>query len=219
VSPGRRIAWVVIALAALQIATSLSAIGLFGRMSPAIQRILLENAVSLTAAEEMAVALAETSDDTTARRRFDAALSRARANVTEPEEPALLATLAASSGPAFAGDADARRRTLDAIAALGRVNREAMARADSEARRLGRAGAWAMTLLGLLGLAGAVLAVRRMGREVLTPLAEVAAVLDAEARGDHRRRCSVAAASGEMRRLLEGVNALADRAGAKPPGI
>src|SRR5688572_804186 len=87
----------VVGLLALQVVTSASAIALLTRMSPAIERIISENVASILAGAEMLGALAELPRDPAAesarRTRFEEALLRARNNVTERDEPEILAAI------------------------------------------------------------------------------------------------------------------------------
>jgi PAS domain-containing protein len=189
-------------LLALQATTSLVAIALLGRMSPAFERILLENVASAEAVEEMALVLARPSFDDTARANYRAALGRASKNVTEPEEQPLLAELETHAAAALAGDPDARRRSLDGLERLGRINRRAMTNARDEAERLGVAGAWSVTFLAVLALGVSFIGAMRTRRRILAPLAEIRRVVTAHQAGERRARCTHLAAGGDEIALL-----------------
>ncbi len=184
-------------LLALQAATSLVAIALLGRMSPAFERILLENVASSEAVEEMALVLATQSLDDTARASYLAALGRASANVTEREEHPLLANLNALAKAALTGDAEARRGSLDALQRLGRINRTAVANARDEAVRLGMAGAWSVTFLAVLALGVSFIAAMRTRSRFLAPLAEIRRVVAAHQAGERRARCTLLGGGGD----------------------
>lgn len=181
----------------LQAATAVVAIALLGRMSPVFERILRENVASAEAVEEMTLVLARPALDDTARARYRAALDRASRHVTEPEEEPMLAELKRLEEAALTMSAPARMQSLDALERLGRVNRRAMSSARDEAQRLGMAGAWAVTLLGLITLGVSFLAAMRTRRRILAPLAEIARVVAAHQAGERRQRCTASPGDGE----------------------
>src|SRR5690606_25993282 len=115
------------------------------------------------------------------------ALTAAEGNVTEREERPLLEQLRAQSEPALDGDPAARAAVIEGLATLGAINRQAMARADSEARRLGSAGRWALAFLALAGLFAIVLSARRTRSSLLAPLVELQAVVASHESGDRLR--------------------------------
>lgn len=210
---GRQVLRALAILVALQVATSFVGAWLLGRMSPAVDQILVDNEQSLEAVERMAVALAEAGDaeaGDAARARFAAALRDAEGNVTETGERPELTTLRAHHAAAFAGEPVARERVLRALERLGAINREAMERANEEAQRLGLAGAWVVALLGVLGLAGSVVAVVRTRRRLVAPLRVLADVVTDHARGASHRRCP-RTEGGELGEVLGNVNDLLDR--------
>lgn len=216
----------VLALLALQVVTSLSAITLLTRMSPAIEHILTENLSSIRSAEQMLAALtgaARTPEEEAARRAaFDEALALARDNVTEAEERPALAAIEANRARALEGDPEARRAAVEAILELSRVNHVSTERADLRARRLGSAGAWAAVLLGGVGLIVSVLLIRRQLRRVALPLAELQATVQAFRQGDRHRRTNPSGAPAEFREVGKALDELIDRAlapqRALPPG-
>lgn len=200
------------------------AIGLFARMSPAIDRILQENVYSIVAVEEMLAELAVAGNEPVGEAgeaRLREAIDRTRANITEPEEPALVAILDEELEALLGGAAAPRERFVEAARELIRVNREAMRAADGEARRLGQAGAWAAALVGIGFFGLSLLLVARLRRRLLQPLAELHAVVEAVLSGDRYRRASRMGSARELRQLLEGVNRLLDErvAGGKDPGL
>jgi PAS domain-containing protein len=209
----RRDLWLGIGvLVAFLLAVSFGSIGLMGRMSPVIELILRENVVSLAAVEEMlaSLALAQGSEAEPAGalvRRFDAALEQARANVTEPGEPPVLAAVADGREAALAGDPESLRQVAEALVDLGGINRAAMRRMDENAKRLGNAGAWAVVFLALCALGLSVAVVGRLRRRVVEPLERIhAAVID-----EHReRRCHVAGGSRELTRIGKEIDRLLD---------
>lgn len=212
---GRQLSRTIVMLVILQVLTSVAGAWLLGRMTPAIARILDENERSVEAVEEMLLALGSDVDDERRRADFDAALSRAEANVTEDEEPAVLGHLRRQLDAAISGEPAARREVLTSLGRLAEINREAMHRADAEAQRLGLAGAWAVSLLGLLGLLASVYTAQRMRRRFVGPLELLADVVDDHARGASHRRCP-RGEEGELSDVLQQVNGLLDRLEAVP---
>lgn len=196
-----------------QLITAFGMIGLLSRMTPAISEILDENAYSIEAAQQMLLVLSERpleQDAAALQQEFEAALERAKNNITEPGEPEALARLESFHAAAIAGDSAALRETVEGIRQLVQINRDAMLRADHEARRLGTAGAWAAVLLAIAALAATVVVGRRLAGSILNPLAELYEVSESARLGDKFRRCRTSAARAEMRRLLESVNHLLD---------
>jgi PAS domain-containing protein len=206
----RRLVLSIAALLGIQLVTAFGAIVLLGRMSPAIERIIHENVASVAAVEQMAFVLAEPEIDAAARQRFFEALARAKGNVTESEERPAIETLERLGPSALAGEASARRDAIAALAALGEVNRNAMAEADTDAGRLASAGAWAAVFLGLLGLIASGVTIHRLELRMLVPLAEITRTVVAHRSGDRRRRCATALASGELELVMTTLNELFD---------
>jgi PAS domain-containing protein len=198
-------------LVAMQLATSLVAIALLTRMGPSVARVLEQNVYSIEAVESMLEALATAGQRRgQARRQFEQSLLRAKANVTEPAESELVATLERLGTDAIRGDAVARVEATHALRRLGSVNRDAVRRADDEARRLGRAGAWAGVFLGLAGVALGLLLFREARRQVLGPLEQLHAVARAHRDGERHRRARVPAASPELAEIMVAFNRLLD---------
>jgi hypothetical protein len=207
------------ALIVILLLTSLGAVGLFARMSPAIEKIIQENGYSLEACERMLAVLAEASassdpvpeDLRTRSARFDAALAAARNNVTEPEETPLIELIESAAPRALSGDAAALSTTVEAVRSLADINRNAMKRVDREARRLGTAGAWSAVFLGLLGFAIALYVVERLLQKIVKPLAELQSVLASAMSGDRTRRCTPGTAAPDIEFVKSSFNTLLDQ--------
>jgi hypothetical protein len=202
-------------LLALQLATALAAITLFGRMTPAIERIIEDNVVSVDAVETMldavlAIQLGE--DAAVARKAFYEGLNVAKSNVTEAAETPVLADINRLAEPALQGDQAAARELAARLRSLGEINREAMRVADDSARRLGIAGAWTMVVLGSGGFVAGLVAMRRLRRRLLLPLQEIATVLRSATTGDRLRRCTPRATpTGDLADTMRLLNVLLDR--------
>jgi hypothetical protein len=211
-------------LAAVLVLTALVAIHVLERMSPAVSSVVDDNVASLQASSEMLAALvAQRLPEpaaAAARQRFSDGLAAAARSQTEPDEAAPIEELRALSAAALAGEPRALERVLAAIAAIERANRSAMRLAGEDAGRLGKAGAWALALLGLLGFAAGSLVRRRLHRRVAAPLLELERVLLSVDAGDPLQRCANTAFSASQQRALQALNRLldkADRQGARPP--
>jgi PAS domain-containing protein len=207
---GRQVLRTLAVLVVLQVLTSFVGAWLLGRMTPAVERILVENERSLEAVERMALALAEAKHVSEAQPRFVAALEIAEGNVTEEAERTELRALRERHEAAFAGDRRAQERVVEALSRLGRINRDAMERSNQEAQRLGLAGAWVVALFGVIGLLGSVIAVVRTRRRLVAPLRVLADVVTDHARGSSHRRCP-RTQGGELGEVLGNVNELLDR--------
>lgn len=201
------------AILGLQILLSMMAIALLTRMGPAIERILEENVYSGEAVEEMLAALASAPADTPGGppAAFDAALARARANVTEHAERPLLETIESRRAAAFAGDMSARERVITALRQLGQVNRDSMIRADKRAKRLGQAGGWAAALMGALALGLGILVYRRLRTRLELPIEELRRTMQRIRAGNLQARCSLAEGPTEVMQIATDVDWLLDR--------
>lgn len=201
-----------LALIVFQMLIAFGAIGLLGRMSPEIERILEDNVVSIEASEVMLAALASEEGGMEGRsRRFRRALDVARENVTEVEEEGVLAVIEPLVGEALAGPGPARERVITELGVLSRTNREAMEAADARAKRLGMAGAWATVFVAFIGFMASFFVLVRIRRRILDPIDELYSVFEALSRGEPFRRCHLAEAPEEVRALMLTVNSVLDR--------
>lgn len=184
-------AWFLIGL---NILMAMGSIWVFVRMAPAIEIIILQNERSLQACEEMlySLALINPNDPATDRLQasFNDALTRAENNVTEKEEPLALQSIRLNYSQAFAGDFEARSKTVTAITSLGKINRKAMEIADRKARQLGNGGAWGVVFMASSVFLVGMLFMRSLERNLVTPLAEIHSVISALRKGNSRRRCT-----------------------------
>ena len=143
-------AWLLIWINLLM---AVGTIGIFTRMAPAIAVIIEHNDRSLKACEEMLAVLAVSGTGTSLAaepaRVFRSAFERAKSNVTEPEEPRILARIEPRLEPLLKGEMASREAVVADVLELGRINREAMAAADRRAQQLGRAGAWGVVFMAL----------------------------------------------------------------------
>jgi PAS domain-containing protein len=209
----RELLLTISALVVLNLLLSFGSIGLFGRIGPAVERILRENVESVAAAEEILAELALAGDQPVAkddRRRIRDALARIKENVTEDAERPLPSIVEHDLDGTAAADPAARGRVVGALLQLIDVNRDAMRASDRTARRLGAAGAWAAVFVGFLSFLLSLFVVARFQTRLLEPLLELHQVLDAVRRGYQLRRCRPGNAPLEVRQLAEAVNKLLD---------
>lgn len=212
----RRDLWLgLIALVVFNLVMAFGTVGLMTRIGPAFERTLHDNVRSIQSAEQMLTVLAQLGGRAATpveSRRFVAAMLRAQSNVTERGEADPLRLIARSQAGALAGDGASRERVIEALQQLVRVNREAMWAVNAHVRRLGAAGAWAAVFLTAIGLTLSLLAGARLSRRILRPIGRLYTTLEAWRAGDHYRRCRAGEAPHELRRIVEGVNLLLDRA-------
>ncbi|MCB9869249.1 MAG: hypothetical protein H6836_07215 [Planctomycetes bacterium] len=203
----------VLGFVALNVGLAFAAIGLFLRMGPAAERILLRNDATIFAAEDILTVLAGRPgaiDDPDDRTRVAAAIERIASNITEDREPAVIEAIRQLVPAAVAGDATARNTLIVDLRRLIAINRDAMQRADREAQRLGRAGAWAAALVAIASLGLSLFLGRRLGSHVVRPVLELGRVLRAAQSGDRFRRCNLHPAPRELRDALVDLNRLLD---------
>ncbi len=199
----------------LQLATSFGAIALLTRMGPAIAIVSEENVESLAAIEGMAAALALAPGDG-ARAAFLIQYQRADRNITEVEEAPLLKAIHADADAALDGEPLIRARIISNLHQLAEVNRAALRKADEEAQRLARAGAWAAVILALTAFVLVRLVNIRVDRRFVMPILEVASALESVRQGDRYRRCSASSDSPEIQSIAENVNLLLDDPSRRP---
>ncbi len=204
-------AWLLIALNLLM---AFSSIWIFMRMAPAIEVIISQNEVSLEASEEMLAALLQvkTSDSrpVESTESFRNALTRAKNNITEKEEPAVIDKITRYYEGAFKGNNIALKETVRAIVELGVINRDAMRRADAKARQLGYAGAWGVVFMATVIFMVGMIFIRSMKKNILEPMQEIDAVINAFREGNMMRRCSMKSPPKSIRHIFGNINDLLD---------
>jgi len=204
-------AWLIICLNLLM---ALGSIWIFMRMAPAIRLIIDQNEHSLHACEEMLASLAMHSYDAdirTLRENFEKALMRARTNITEQEEPEAIEQIQTQFDAAFKGDLQAKERTVTAITSLGKINREAMVKADMRARQFGQAGAWGVVFMAASIFFAGMIFNRNLSRNVVRPIEEIYSVISAHLNGDTMRRCSGSDLPSDFVSVFHGINEILDQ--------
>lgn len=200
-----------IVLLALQFITAVVGIWLLGRTSPAIEKILAENVVTLEAVQQMQRGLNEARADPEAgRSRFEQAHQRAMDNITEPPEEAVLATIETKAQATFARGKAPGPELSDALAKLAAINRDSMDRAHTEAQAVASAGAWSLVGLALLTVLVSIVFVRRTNDRIVAPVHHLHEVSTAYERGETHRRCEKFGMPDELRFVAETMNRLFD---------
>jgi hypothetical protein len=200
-------------LVAFNALLALGAIGLLGRMAPAIEQILEDNVVSLEAAEHMLAVVARSGGgpvSASEQQAFRQALAAAKGNITEVLEVPALGRIEAAADLALAGDPARSTEVIQALLDLIEINRAAMRTADDDAKRLGTAGAWAAVFIALALFASSLAVARRLQTHLLAPLVELHETLLARRGGDRFRRARIDHAPIEIRQIMLETNALLD---------
>jgi len=219
----RDIGYAIGSLLLAGLAVALITIGLFSRMTPAIERIRKDNVVTLDAARELLEVFVESAGeplDLPRRERAEKTLERMRQNLTVDDEGTLVLAVTDAVSRAIEGDRPELARLVVAVEALSAANTKAMVEADIEAQRLGEAGAWTASIGGIAIVLLWLFARTRLERRVIRPVLEASRVLDANRQGDKLARCRALAGTVELERTLRLVNKLLDRSSReekKPP--
>lgn len=209
-------------LVGLNLLMAVGTIAIFSRMAPAIAVIIERNERSLKACEDMLALMAVTGSGSAfsqeQARLFQAAYDRAKANVTEPQEPEILRRMEPNLPPLFQGATTVRKEVVEAAVQLGKINRDAMVMADHHAQQLGRAGAWGVVFMALSVFLAGVIFIRNLTGRVVKPLEEIHAVIIAHRNGDTMRRCTGTDLSQDVVAVFTGINELFDQCQALAAG-
>jgi hypothetical protein len=208
-------AWFLIAI---NLAMAFGSIWIFMRMAPAIEGIISRNEASLQSCEDMlsALLMGKLNGDSSII-EFREALAKADHNITEKEEPAVLAQIAACYEKAFDGDADSLLLAIRAIRELGSINREAMRQADTRAKQFGYAGAWGVVFMATGAFLVGMIFMRTLDRHLAEPIQEIDAVVTAFCQGEIMRRCTLRNPSAPVRQVFGHINELLDIKSASQP--
>jgi len=200
-------------------------VGLFARMSPAVDAVGAE--ARLASIEEtqqlmgvFAVRLGEAVDQAGVA-KLEGALAELRARVAGDERGELLiARLTDAVGGAMFGERATLLELVDAAGSWVHDQTAGLRVTIERTARLGSAGAWAAALGGLAVTLLAFLAFARLERRIARPARELARVLSAAQSGDLFQRCRPLDGTSELEQALVTVNVLLDRhpAGVPSPG-
>jgi hypothetical protein len=186
-------------------------IGLFSRMTPAVEAILKDNVESQAAAFDLLEALArrrEAGLGLFEDAQLRAALSRARDNITVPGEEAIVAGLEEAAATAFRGDEAGFVALADRARQLWSVNMEAMHEANASASRLGTAGAWTGAFGGMTIIGLALCLWFLLQQRVVGPIEDLARVLDDVLDGRPHARCRTVGGARDLDLVRSRVNTL-----------
>lgn len=201
-------AWFLIVM---NLIMAFGSIWIFMRMAPAIEVIIAQNEVSLESCEDMLAALLKSNDSgSSSLAVFRGALAKARNNITEEEEPAIIDRIEKYHKAAFDGDELSLNLTIDAITDLGDINRQAMRRADAKAKQFGYAGAWGVVFMATVSFMIGMILLRSLEKNLSEPIQEIDAVIAAVRDGDPMRRCTMKNPSSSIRKIFTNVNELLD---------
>lgn len=186
---------------------------LMERMSTAIKLILNENVYSVEAAEDMIINLAlyNISPMDLHQEQFMEALTRAKNNITLKGEKTLIHRIEQLVPAAFEGQQRGRRQLIEELENLAVLNREAMLRADEDARFLAIAGGWAIVGLAVVGLLISSRVLTQVQRHAIDPMVEICRGVTDWEQGNRLRRFQVSQSSKDLRRTQETLNHILDR--------
>lgn len=203
--------WILISL---NILMALGSIWVFMRMTPAIDRIIQQNERSLQACEEMLSVLIlinnTGSDSTKLKISFINAFERAFNNITEIGEKEELQTIKKYHEGALKGNESAINKTVESLNDLSNINREAMIRADAEARQIGNAGAWGVVFMSSVVFIVGLIFLKILHKNLVSPIEEINSVLNSSKKGDKMRRCSGHELPQEIISIYREINELID---------
>ena len=195
-------------LAVFNLLISFGAVWSLQRIEPEIERINQRNVFSLDACEKMLQAMAR---EKVEMDKFRRALSKAEGHITEKGEKECLSRIRALLPGLESGQKEALDEAADKIAEISKFNKQAIQRAVHEAQRFRQAGAWGIVFLALFFFLLILYFGRKFHRELLIPLEELSAAVEAFLAGDTLRRCNTPFAGDEMKKLFRAVNELLDR--------
>ena len=180
------------------------------RMSPAISRIYERNVKSLSACEDMLLAL---TGEKVNMDEFNRALSRADSNITEEGEEQAIKNIRQYIPGLADGSKGFRQLVTREVIALTNYNKKAILESARQTQKLRQAGAWGIVFASLLFFLVAIRQEQRLRRMLLLPLQEISDTVKAHMQGDKFRRCNLPHTSGDMKKLLESINSLLDKQG------
>ena len=195
-------------LAAFNLLVSFGAIWSLQRIGPEIRRIYRRNVISLGACEQMLLAMAPEKIE---MEKFRAALARAEKNITEEGEKEVIDRIRALLPALAAGRPEALNEAAGEIVKISAFNKRAIADSALKAQRFMQAGTWSIVFLTLVFFLLALYFGRKFLRELLIPLEELSAAMEAFLAGDTLRRCNTPFAEKEMKKIFRAVNELMDR--------
>lgn len=187
---------------------SFGAVWSFQRMNPEIKRIYERNVKSLSACEDMLLALSTEDVDI---KEFRKALQTAETNITEKGESAIIQKLYTQLPELESGKKGIRNQLTRSIIELTNCNKQAIFDAARKTQNLRQAGAWGIVFMTLIFFFIAIYFEQKLRRTLLAPLQEISLVIEENMQGDKFRRCNMLNASEDMRKLFTAINNLLDK--------
>ncbi len=205
---GKLITFSVWLMIVFNLLLSFGAVWNFQRMNPEIQNIYERNIISLDACEKMLLALTPEQVNTN---MFKHALNTAANNITEAGEKETVQKITQLFDALQNGNQTVKSQLTDEIIKLNNFNKQAIVTSAQKTQKLRQAGAWCIVMLTIIFFSIAIFFEQRLRRTLLAPLQEINSVIEANAQGDHYRRCQLPNASSDMKKLFNNINKLLDR--------
>ena len=186
----------------------ITAAGIYGfqRLEPAINLLNSSNTQSLYYSEQMLTSISAHKD----LNKFEKNLYLAKNNITEAGEKEVIDKIASNYLPAFKGNRLAEEEAVNQIAALTKINRQAMEQAGAKAKKQRAVGIWIIlfpsVFIWIIGIA----LLKRLDRTYIKPIQELNDVVFEYNRGNSMRRCPTVTISKDLQKLYDGINKILD---------
>lgn len=178
----------------------------FQRLEPAINLLNSCNTQSLFYSEQMLTSISAQKNLS----KFEKNLYLAKNNITEDGEKEVIDRIASNYLPAFKGNRQAEEATINEIAALTKINRQAMEQAGVKAKKQRAVGIWIILFpsifIWIIGLA----LLKRLDRTYIKPIQELNDVIFEYNNGNSMRRCPSVTPSKDLQKLYDGINKILD---------
>lgn len=203
---GKRIYYSFITILICSTIISIAGIIGFQRLEPFVNALNSSNTETLYYAEQMLSSISTKKDI----RKFEENLYKAQNNITEAGEKEVLENIAGNYQPAFYGNEKYEEATIDSIAELSRINRQAMQRAGLRAKKMQTVGIWIIlfpsVFIWIIGLT----LLARIKRVFIKPIEELNNVISDYNSGNLMRRCPSYTVSKDLQKLYDGLNRILD---------
>lgn len=180
-------------LIVLNLVFGLGSIALIERLVPAIDKIMSENATSVSSAVAMMNSLNQRRSGVELeflKTEFLTQLKSAQSNITIPEERPILAEIERIADSLFleVQDEKVSGRASELLLELASLNLNSMAVKNAEAKRLGLAGGWAVGFLLMVTIFLLLIFKKRVEQTIVAPIENVSDTLQAFLLGNKMRR-------------------------------
>ena len=203
---GKRIFYSFMIILICSTVISIAGISGFQRLEPFVKTLNSSNTETLYYAEQMLSSISTKKDI----RKFEENLYKAQNNITEAGEKEVLENIAGNYQPAFYGNEKYEEATIDSIAALSSINRQAMQRAGLRAKKIQTVGIWIILFPSVfIWVIGLTLLVR-IKRVFIKPIEELNNVIFDYNSGNRMRRCPSYTESKDLQKLYAGLNHILD---------